>query len=793
MEVEGLSISNPAGFADGEFLLADQAAFRIKLMPLLNQEYEIDTVALSGATINLAVDADGVNNWSTTLGQADGPATDPSQNEGLAFNQLIIGGVAVDTVQVNYLNRANGQIINADDITVNIPALVYGAPLELAMTMHLSASNPNMTEIADIESDITLNSTVTYDLENNIYAVENLGLDFLDSRLEANLISNNDIISGSINFNTEQTPELLSLFGQSELAASMQEMEDLEPGINLNSALSYDLENNSYRLENLDLEFLGSTLEADLRNNDGNINGSINFNSENTGGLLSLFGQAELAEHIDDIQLLVYLDGNTENLLLLPFDLNFSLSGEPLVSPTNVHLYTNAELDLNDQNLMLNDFTISALDLLLEGKFNIADLMNQAEVTGEFDIERFNLRALSSSLTLELPETRDPNVLEQIAFSTSLSASDEFAELNRFIFEVDNTLITGSLSANNFNQPDISFNIDVNTLNVDRYLAPEQTASKTANNTDNNDSSLSSLQNLNLQGELSIDELMVSGLSFNNVLLGLSAEQGLIELSPLQANLYQGSYNGSINLNVNTAAPEFTMRSTLQNINIEPLSNDFIGASYASGNGTINLALAGSGNNTQNILNSLDGSADLTLNDGILDGVDVGAILIQLETMIRSRRILAVNRGEQTAFDNLSATIQIENGIARSSDLLIQAPGFNVSGAGTLANLQNQSIDFDLLASVNAASATLESEEYDIGGYSLPINCVGSMDSPSCLPDVDSILSAAIGNVIQEGLGNVLQEGIGGLLDSVLGTGDLDAQTDPAEELLNNVLDRIFR
>jgi len=456
---------------------------------------------------------------------------------------------------------------------------------------------------------------------------------------------------------------------------------------------------------------------------------------------------------------------------------------------------------------MLNDFTISALDLLLEGKFNIADLMNQAEVTGEFDIERFNLRALSSSLTLELPETRDPNVLEQIAFSTSLSASDEFAELNRFIFEVDNTLITGSLSANNFNQPDISFNIDVNTLNVDRYLAPEQTASKTANNTDNNDSSLSSLQNLNLQGELSIDELMVSGLSFNNVLLGLSAEQGLIELSPLQANLYQGSYNGSINLNVNTAAPEFTMRSTLQNINIEPLSNDFIGASYASGNGTINLALAGSGNNTQNILNSLDGSADLTLNDGILDGVDVGAILIQLETMIRSRRILAVNRGEQTAFDNLSATIQIENGIARSSDLLIQAPGFNVSGAGTLANLQNQSIDFDLLASVNAASATLESEEYDIGGYSLPINCVGSMDSPSCLPDVDSILSAAIGNVIQEGLGNVLQEGIGGLLDSVLGTGDLDAetdattteeettteQTDPAEELLNNVLDRIFR
>ena len=808
LELEGLSISNPAGFSDGEFLLAEQAAFRIKLMPLLNQEYEIDTIQLSGATINLTVDPDGANNWSTPPNSADEADTDSPQDEGLAFNQLIIGGVAVDTVQVNYVNQANGQSINADNITVNIPALVYGEPLELAMSLHLSASNPNMADIADIESDISLNSTVTYDLENNIYAVENLRLDFLDSRLEANLISNNGIISGAINFDTEQTPELLSLFGQSELAGRMQGMAGLERSINLNSALSYDLDNNNYRLENLDLEFLGSTLEADLRNNNGNISGSINFVSENTGDLLSLFGQAELAERVDDIQLLVYLDGNTENLLLLPFDLNFSLSGDPLLSPTNVHFYTNAELDISDENLMLNDLTLSTLDLVLEGKFNIADFMSQAEVTGEFDIGSFNPKTLSSFLNLDLPQTSDSTVLEQMAFSTSLRASSESTELNRFIFEVDNTLITGSLSANNLNQPEIDFNIDINSMDVDRYLAPEQTNVSVENNEEAVDASFTSLQSVSLDGEINIDELKVSGLTLSQVVIGMHADQGLIELAPMQANLYQGSYRGAINLNVNNAQPQFSLQSALQNINIEPLSNDFIGASYASGNGNITLALVGSGSNAQDIINSLNGNADLTLNDGILEGVDVGAVLAQLETMIRSRRILAVQRGEQTPFDNLSATIQIDNGIARSSDLLIQAPGFNVAGAGTLANLKNQSIDFDLLASVNAASATLEAEQYDIGGYSLPINCSGSMNSPSCLPDVDSILSAAIGNVIQEGLGNVLQEGIGGLLDSVLGTGGREAepadtttteeeptpeQTDPAEELLNNVFDSLFR
>ena len=810
LEIEGLNIANPAGFSNSNFLSAEQAAFRIKLMPLLKQEYEIDTVLLSGAALNLEVDPNGNNNWSSLADSGEEPVEESVPGEGLVFNKLIIGGVAVDTVQVNYVNRANGQTVNAENITVNIPALVYGEPLELDMNLHLSANNPNIAGITDIESDINLNSTVIYDLTNSIYTLENFRLEVLDSRLEANLSSNDGNISGSINFNTERTPELIALFGQSELAERMQGMQGLDSSINLITAVTYDFDNNIYRLENLDLEFLGSSLEADLRNNDGSINGSINFSSENASELLTLFDQAELAERIDDIQLLVYLDGNAENLLLLPFDLNFSLSGEPLISPTNIHLYTNAELNLDDENLMLNDLSISALDLLLEGKFNVGNFMSQPDINGEFDIRSFNPKTLSTALTFDLPQTRDPNVLEQIAFSSSLSASGTSADLNRFIVEIDDTLITGSLSVDDFNQPDMNFDVSINTIDIDRYLAPEPTTVSPVDNQTSTDTSYTSLQSLIIDGELSIDELKVSGLSLSNVLLGLNADQGLIELAPIQANLYQGSYRGAANLNVNNAQPQFSLQSELQNISIEPLSNDFIGASYASGKGNITLALVGSGIDAQDIINSLNGSADLSLNEGVLEGVDVGAVLAQLETMIRSRRILAVQRGTQTAFDNLTATIQIENGIARSNDLLLQAPGFNVTGRGTLANLQNQSLNFDLLASVNAATASVEAEEYDIGGYSLPINCSGSMNSPLCLPDVNSILSVAIGNVIQEGVGNVLQQGVGGLLDRVLGTGSqpqTDSSnsepaetnpepaepTDPTEEILNNVLDRLFR
>ncbi len=83
--------------------------------------------------------------------------------------------------------------------------------------------------------------------------------------------------------------------------------------------------------------------------------------------------------------------------------------------------------------------------------------------------------------------------------------------------------------------------------------------------------------------------------------------------------------------------------------------------------------------------------------------------------------------GEQTPFDNFSATIDVNSGIVSSSDLLIKSNGFDVTGSGMLANLTDHSIAFNLVANVDESPATDE-RTYDIGGYSLPIACTGMLD-----------------------------------------------------------------
>ncbi|MAM70338.1 MAG: hypothetical protein CMP91_04235 [Gammaproteobacteria bacterium] len=721
IQVEDLEISNPPGFSDSPFLQSEFAALRIRLMPLLSSDYEIDTVQLRGTSVNLEVDAQGNNNWGFTVdddGDTDITDPDTGAGPGAPFNQLIIGGVQVEGVNLSYNNAQTGQQISASDISILVPELIYGEPLEISAQLQLRANQP------EVESALSINSIVTYDLDNNRYAVENLTMDFLDSQLLASLSSDNGTISGSLEFSTERSSDILALAGQ-----------------------------------------------------------------------------AALSEQIRSISLSMNLDGSGQSLNLNPLQLSLELSDATLSRPSSVNLQAQAQIDLEDENLEVSNFTLNALELSTQGKLRIDDFSGDPQISGELNLSAFNPRTLAALLNVDLPATRDSAVLQELAFSTDFRASGETASLSGIVLQLDQTRIDGSFSINSFTANDYAFALDIDQLDLDRYLAPESNQTQEAASTEPSELPLETLRDLRLDGSIAIAEFMTSGMSLSNVVLNMQANDGLISLDPARADLYQGSFNGTLSLDARSATPLFSLDSNLQGINLQAISNDFIGASYVSGQGNISLALTGSGSEAQTITRNLNGNADIAINDGVFYGVDVGAVLAQLETMLQSRRLLNVNRGEQTSFENLSAAIRIENGIATTNDLLIESPGFNISGNGTLANLQNNTLNFNLLASVNNATASVESEEYDIGGYSLPIACTGNMNSPRCLPDINSLFNQAVGNVIQEEVGGLLNRVLGGDRNNQDGSEENQDNTDnneennnnAAEELFNNALESLFR
>ena len=63
LEASEVSIGNVEGFDAEHFAHMDYVKLRVKSVPLLRNLYEVDTVDIRGAVINLAWNNQGVSNW----------------------------------------------------------------------------------------------------------------------------------------------------------------------------------------------------------------------------------------------------------------------------------------------------------------------------------------------------------------------------------------------------------------------------------------------------------------------------------------------------------------------------------------------------------------------------------------------------------------------------------------------------------------------------------------------------------------------------------------------------------
>ena len=73
LDLGALTLGNAPGFGEQPFLRSERVQVRVKLLPLLQKQVEMDTVAIEGVELNLARDKSGKSNWDDLL-QKGAPA-----------------------------------------------------------------------------------------------------------------------------------------------------------------------------------------------------------------------------------------------------------------------------------------------------------------------------------------------------------------------------------------------------------------------------------------------------------------------------------------------------------------------------------------------------------------------------------------------------------------------------------------------------------------------------------------------------------------------------------------------
>ena len=317
-----------------------------------------------------------------------------------------------------------------------------------------------------------------------------------------------------------------------------------------------------------------------------------------------------------------------------------------------------------------------------------------------------------------------------------LKGDGEKLSLNPFSARIDDSQVKAVLGITRFQSPQFSFDIDIDKLDADRYITKSEPAAKPKTDAPID---LSALKSLSASGEARFGSLKVANIKTSNVRLGMKAEGGVVALAPFSADLYQGSMNGSLNVDAR-AVPALTLKQEMKNVAVGPLMVDAINNDMLEGKGTVNVNVSTQGSTVSALKKALNGTAGLNLVDGAIKGIDIAGTIRNIKSKFSfSGNSVASDQKQKTDFSEMSASFNIKNGVAHNDDLSIKAPILRITGSGDI-DIGNETLNYVAKPTVVASLKGQGGNDLDkLSGLTFPIKLTGSFSAPKYGLDFSAI------------------------------------------------------
>ncbi len=718
--------------------------------------------------------------------------------------------------------------------TVSMDVAVQGSRNDIKMSPLKAEAIFTGKQVPDSPAKITLNADTKINLDKQALSITRMAVTGLGLNVKADLnvskfFSESPSVKGKLDARGKDLGIIFRLFGNEPLAKQINDLKKKSFAVKMN--FDANMREGNINLPSLSAEGLGLTvngkmLATDFSGGKGHVDGQLAIKGEDLSAVLTAFDQGALANVLKKISIDIGVKGANNNINLNPLNIRATVAGKDMPNfPVDLTMTANTKMNLDKQTLSVNNIKLNGLGLDLKANISANQVTDKPTFNGDLTVSEFNLRKLMQQMKQEAPITADKKVLTKVALQTKFSGSANSIEFKDFALLLDDTNLKGNLTVKHFTQPRFDFGIGIDNINADRYLPPsvkageKQKAEEAA--TPAADLPLETLRKLNGKGEMLIGKLAYSNLGLSNIKLGINAKDGLVKLDPIVADLYQGKYNGIITVDARGNSLEVKQETQLSGVQIEPLLRDHTQSpeSQLAGAANISIKVSSKGKNTLQLKHGLSGQAKLAVTKGILRGIDIRKTLEQAEVLLESKRLGTVKQGGETRFEQLTGTLNIKDGVVKNDDLLMTAPGFRVNGGvdkrDTLGNLRNNSIKYNLSVAVVEENVVRGEENYNIGGYVIPIRCRGSLDdlAGACKPDYGKLLSAAVQKGALDKLGEVINIGISGKNESTVDSGTTSTGTtstgttttkessqqevtpeskDPAKELIDKALEGVF-
>ncbi|PVZ63520.1 AsmA family protein [Pelagibaculum spongiae] len=280
---------------------------------------------------------------------------------------------------------------------------------------------------------------------------------------------------------------------------------------------------------------------------------------------------------------------------------------------------------------------------------------------------------------------------------------------------------------------------------------------------------------IQLTGHVELGKLIANGITVDNLSLDFSHQNDIWKIAPFSADFYQGQLLLTSKINNQQQPLQLALDAQLKQVAIGALLKDLQASSTEKTNNTqqknslenrfhlngeidLSAKINAKGTTDQALLASAIGNAALSMEQGILNGIDLQYQLCKGIAAVR-KKPLDVQNSQQTDFKQLQLQLALADGQAHTQQMQFGIPGVELSGKGGFDLLQPM-INLQLQAQLNRSSDAACDPGSNLSKIPLPITVSGKPDALAVALD-QKTLNKALGNLALEKAKNKLSKEIG--------------------------------
>lgn len=400
------------------------------------------------------------------------------------------------------------------------------------------------------------------------------------------------------------------------------------------------------------------------------------------------------------------------------------------------------------------DISLKALkqiDMKLKGK--LINLAASPQFDLSLELAPFSLRKLMEALNQPFPmETSDPEVLNHVALKARVKGNPKSVSITDGALSLDESKLKFSVKAREFSKPDVAFDLDLDQIDVDRYLPPKSEKAPTEKEKaakapgPKKKTDYSPLRKPVLDGTIRVGKLKAHGVRMQDLYLKVTGKNGLFNLDPLKVKLYEGDLLANGSFDVRKDTPKSSMKLNAKAIQAGPLLKDLLNKDIIEGTLQSDVAITMVGDDADRIKRSLNGKGQFIFADGAIVGIDLAGMARNAKAAFGMAE--KAEKRPRTDFSELSAPFTITKGVVKTSNTTLISPFLRVKVAGK-AKLVKEKLDFRVepkfVGTLKGQGGSMER-----AGLTVPVLITGTFDSPKFRPDLEGMLKKGLTEGIPE-------------------------------------------